>query len=99
MKSSKYAKAYSIGQLRKFRGWTEHATDLRADVYVLLHDNFVVTRGLWVDQDIVFAAVTDQWMDFCRQTLGFQATKAGNEHADPMLADRPDAAGARRVRG
>lgn len=79
MNASKYAKAYPLEQLREFGGWTEPSTDIELGSYVLLHDTFVVTRGLWVDQDIVFDAVTDEWKNFCTQTLAFDPHQAGVE--------------------
>lgn len=36
-----------------------------------LHENFVVTDGVFYDENIVFDDVSPEWVDFCTTTLGF----------------------------
>ena len=37
-----------------------------------LHDNFVVTDGIFRDEHVVFAEVTDEWKSFCHEQLAFE---------------------------
>lgn len=53
--------------------------------YLFLQENFTVTRGIFLDEDIVFDSVTPQWIDFCKNTLNFElpadVAEAGDEEA------------------
>jgi hypothetical protein len=49
--------------------------------FLYLHDNFVVTSGIFVDQDIVFDDVTEEWKDFCQHVLGFKVGSSETEKA------------------
>jgi len=40
--------------------------------YLFLHDNYIVTNGIFLDQGVVFDHVTDEWIHFCRETLKFE---------------------------
>lgn len=46
--------------------------DLTDQDFLYLQENFVVTDGIFIDENIIFDAVTVEWIDFCRQTLGFE---------------------------
>ncbi|WP_017328292.1 hypothetical protein [Synechococcus sp. PCC 7336] len=37
-----------------------------------LQENYVVTDGIFSNQNVVFEAVTDEWKDFCDRILGFE---------------------------
>jgi hypothetical protein len=39
--------------------------------YLYLQENFVVTDGIFIDQHIIFDGVTDEWKEYCRNTLMF----------------------------
>jgi len=39
--------------------------------YLYLQEYFVVTDGIFIDQNIIFDRVTDEWKEFCRNTLMF----------------------------
>ena len=39
---------------------------------LFLQENFVVTASIFLDEQIVFDEVTDEWKDFCRNVLEFQ---------------------------
>lgn len=67
-----YCKAYTLGELRAAPMWSDAATDLTDDVIVYVHDDHTVSRSIWRGEDIVFADVSPQWIDHCRQSLGFQ---------------------------
>jgi hypothetical protein len=40
--------------------------------YVFLQENLTVTNGVFVDENVVFDAVTPEWETFCRTTLEFE---------------------------
>ncbi len=81
---SGYCKAYQLYQLREFDGWeagrrgdTEAAGPDASVLY--LHDHFVVTDGIFADENIVFDRVTPAWREFCRTRLAFQVPSFGDE--------------------
>lgn len=39
--------------------------------YYYVHDNYVVTAGVWVDEQIAFDDVTEAWKRFCIDGLEF----------------------------
>ena len=40
--------------------------------YFFLHEDFIVTAGVFRDQDIAFDEVTDHWKVFCTNSLKFE---------------------------
>ena len=96
----RYSKAYPLGQLRQFCGWTEkpeNARQIRKEVdgeivaearaltdedYVYVHRNFIVTDGIFVDENIIFCNVTPQWIEFCQTILGLENLNAEPERAE-----------------
>ena len=47
-------------------------TELEDDDILYLHDSYVVTDDVYVDQHVVFDQVTDRWKEACHQQLGFE---------------------------
>jgi hypothetical protein len=51
--------------------------------YLYLHEDLVVTAGIWANKDIVFDEVTSEWASFCKNELGFdrsaQTSTTGEE--------------------
>lgn len=47
----------------------EVTRELRDDDYVYLHENFTVTDGIFIDENIIFSDVTPEWITFCRDVL------------------------------
>ena len=45
--------------------------DLTDADYVYLQRNFTVTDGIFIDENVIFDAVTPEWIDFCRNVLGY----------------------------
>lgn len=44
-----------------------------ADNYIFyLQENYVVTSGIFLDENIIFDYVTPEWKFFCANTLGFE---------------------------
>ena len=90
----KYCKAYTIDDLRKFSGWNESAreeqsanngetnageTDLSHILFV--QENYTVTAGIFLDENVVLDTPTPEWIEFCRDTLKFDPA-ALNASAD-----------------
>ena len=48
----------------------EAARVLTDEDYVYLHGNFTVTDGIFIDENIIFSDVTQEWIEFCREVLG-----------------------------
>jgi hypothetical protein len=79
----RYCKAYPARRFRAYDGWLEDCSHLRAtaggekrtriaDEDVLyLQENYVVTDGIYMDENVVFSDVTDGWKRFCAGALGF----------------------------
>lgn len=40
--------------------------------YFFVHDNFIVTAGVFRDQDVAFDEITDEWKVFCTNLLKFE---------------------------
>jgi hypothetical protein len=40
--------------------------------FLYLQENFHVTDGIFIDENIVFAEVTPEWIEFCKNTLQFE---------------------------
>jgi hypothetical protein len=79
----KYCKAYPIDKFREFSSWNEnkeypghekgegmHAEE--ESKYLFLHDNYAVTDGIFVDENIVFDDVSSEWIAFCKEALEFE---------------------------
>ena len=50
----------------------EIARELEEDSILYLQENYVVTHGIFVDEHIIFDQVTDEWREFCTNTLNFK---------------------------
>lgn len=40
--------------------------------FFYLQEDFVVTDDIFIDENIIFANITPEWLDFCRNTLKFE---------------------------
>lgn len=67
----KYCKAYPANRFREFNGWTENNQNTD-DGVLYLQENFAVTKGIFLDEEVIFDQVTPDWMSFCQTTLGFE---------------------------
>jgi len=45
---------------------------LNDEDFLYLQENFTVTDGIFIDENIVFDDVTPEWMDYCKNTLKFE---------------------------
>ncbi|MBE9213156.1 hypothetical protein IQ247_10810 [Plectonema cf. radiosum LEGE 06105] len=84
----KYCKAYPLNRLRKFHQWNEYSENTRKKVidtdeveinreltdddFLYLQENYVVTDGIFKDENIIFDNITPEWLDFCKNTLLFE---------------------------
>ena len=59
------------------------------DSILYLQENYVVTDGIFKDQNIIFDNVTDEWQRFCHETLAFEIPvyePIEIKHAEPAEA-------------
>jgi len=42
------------------------------DSILYLHESYIVTDGIYNDENVIFDNVTDEWKSFCHETLGFE---------------------------
>jgi hypothetical protein len=71
----RYCRAYRIGELRKFPGWTD-STELADEVFVYLWDDLTVMRDpIQLAERTLWDAVTPQWEEFCTTELRFALPK------------------------
>lgn len=47
-------------------------TELKDDDILYLQENYVVTDGIFKDENIIFDDLTDEWKIFCHETLKFE---------------------------
>ena len=81
-KMGKYCKAYMFPRFREFRGWTENSQNARKENdsprqltdadFLYLQEDFVVTDGIFIDENVIFDNVTPEWTDFCKNVLKFE---------------------------
>jgi hypothetical protein len=107
----RYCKAYPADSFRQYSAWTEAPfTPDPADAepveegateevgeYYFLQENYVVTAGIFQDEQVVFSTVTPEWIEFCTQTLEFKVPEYLLEdpvvpQADPEPAVTAEAA-------
>ena len=78
-----YARAYLLGDLRKFSDWHEeketvfanengNSHELSDDDVVFLQEDFTVTELIWPGENVIFNQTTPEWIEFCTQKLQFK---------------------------
>jgi hypothetical protein len=80
-----YCKAYYLGELRKFNGWSEDRNNRKVnadgtdspdgyddETIVYLHQDFTVTESMRQNERVIFNDVTPEWEEFCRSSLQFK---------------------------
>jgi hypothetical protein len=73
-----YCKAYLLGRIRAFPGWSERAllpeADLADDDVVYLCDDHTVVRSpVSADPGLLWSTPSPEWQEFCATTLEFLA--------------------------
>lgn len=65
----------------------EIARELTDQDYLYLHDNYVVTDGIFEDKNIIFDEVTPEWKKFCTEVLKFEIPDYRNIEITPPQAN------------
>lgn len=66
---------------------TEVNRELGDDDFLYLQENFVVTDGIFIDENVIFDTITPEWIEYCKETLKFEvpayesATASGSQPA------------------
>ena len=80
----KYCKAFLVNQFRQYPQWREQTENIRPQKQVIdnreltdedilyLQENYIVTNGIFQDENIIFDDITPEWQEFCHQTLKFE---------------------------
>jgi hypothetical protein len=55
---------------------TEASAQSAGRDYLFLQENFVVTDGIFLDENIIFDNTTPEWIDFCKNSLEFEVPPA-----------------------
>jgi hypothetical protein len=84
-KTGQYCKAYMIPRFREFSGWIEKSENARKENssprpltendFLYLHEDFVVTDGIFMDENVIFNNVTPEWITFCKDVLKFEVPR------------------------
>jgi len=45
--------------------------------YVYLHNNYTVTDGIFIDENIIFSDIKPEWIEFCHNVLGYRPSDPG----------------------
>jgi hypothetical protein len=51
---------------------TEVLRELTDKDHLYLQENFVVTDGIFLDENVIFDNTTPDWIDFCKNSLNFE---------------------------
>ena len=54
---------------------TSHPSAINDETPLFLHESFVVTKGIYRDEEIIFDKVSSDWKQFCVRTLEFESPK------------------------
>lgn len=57
---------------REGRNEIEVQRSLRENDFFYLQENFTVTDGVFIDENIIFDGVTPEWIDYCTNVLKFE---------------------------
>jgi hypothetical protein len=90
---SPYCKVYPASRLRQFPAWTEAAAPFSVDErdYFFVHSDYTVTSTAYLDEDVVFTSVSDDWKRFCREVLAFAAPSLPLSDDPEARCSQPDA--------
>jgi len=81
----RYCKAYETRRFAEFAGWAEKerhgsapggegegAPEQGERDFYYLQEDFTVTDGIFLGENVVFDDVTPEWVEFCKGTLDFR---------------------------
>ena len=55
------------------------ARELKDNDHLFLQEDFTVTDGIFLDENVVFDQVTPEWVEFCKSKLNFEARNYQSE--------------------
>jgi hypothetical protein len=61
--------------------------ELSDKAFLYLQDNFTVTDGVFLDQNIIFDSVTAEWVDYCKNVLEFEIPEYQRRRAQAEALD------------
>jgi hypothetical protein len=77
-----YCKAYPVSALAGFEGWQpklavepERLESGEELAYAFIQQDYTVTRGVFLGEDVVFDDITPEWRAFCETTLAFEVPR------------------------
>ena len=50
----------------------EVTRELTDESFLYLQENFTVTDGVFIDENIIFDSATPEWIEFCKSVLEFE---------------------------
>jgi len=49
----------------------EAPRELTDNDFLYLQENYIVTDGIFLDENVIFDQVTPEWLEFCKNSLNF----------------------------
>lgn len=88
----------NTANLRKEIGQADSAEaeaqrELTDDSFLYLQQNYSVTDGIFIDENVVFNNVTPEWIEFCKETLHLEIPEYAQDESDSGLAVPPNGNG------
>jgi hypothetical protein len=78
----------------------EVARELTDEDFFYLHDDYTVTDGVFLDENLIYDTVSPEWISFCKEVLAFEIpndapTKIetgnqGSTNGQPLIDSTPD---------
>jgi hypothetical protein len=50
----------------------EAPRELTDNTHLYLQENYTVTDGIFLEENVIFDAIADDWIDFCKNQLKFE---------------------------
>ena len=69
-----YCKAYPLERFSEFEGWDAEPSGTS---FLYLQESLIVTRDIFIDEEVVFDKITPEWAEFCKTVLNFEGLPAG----------------------
>ena len=69
-----YCKGYYLAALRGYPQWpseNDQAGSTGDDAIVYVHQDFTVSKSVWPGENVIFNAITPEWIRFCESQLKF----------------------------
>jgi hypothetical protein len=70
---------------------TETGSTLADDDVLYLHENYVVTDSIFLDRNVVFDHVDEEWKDYCKLTLSFEIPTVETSSSEHSSAESDSA--------